>query len=43
MATYNINLDLVRCTDNNSSKTYTNNNETWAIFAAKAVDGCEFK
>ena len=43
MATYNINFDLVRCTDNNSSKTYTNNNETWAIFAAKAVDGCEFK
>ena len=43
MATYNIILDLVRCTDNNSSKTYTNNNETWAIFAAKAVDGCEFK
>ena len=43
MATYNIKLDLVRCTDNNSSKTYTNNNETWAIFAAKAVDGCEFK
>ena len=43
MATYNINLDLVRCTDNNSSKTCTNNNETWAIFAAKAVDGCEFK
>ena len=43
MATYNINLNLVRCTDNNSSKTYTNNNETWAIFAAKAVDGCKFK
>ena len=43
MATYNIVLNLVRCTDNNSSKTYTNNNETWAIFAAKAVDGCEFK
>ena len=43
MATYNIVLDLVRCTDNNSSKNYTNNNETWAIFAAKAVDGCEFK
>ena len=43
MATYSIVLDLVRCTDNNSSKTYTNNNETWAIFAAKAVDGCEFK
>ena len=43
MATYNINLNLVRCTDNNSSKTYKNNNETWAIFAAKAVDGCEFK
>ncbi len=47
MATYNINLDLVRCTDNNSSKTCTNNNETWAIFTAKAVDGlldyCEEK
>lgn len=44
MATYNINLDLVRCTDNNSSKTYTkDNNESWAIFAAKAVDGCKFK
>ena len=43
MATYNINLDLVRCTDNNSSNEYVNNNETWAIFAAKAVDGCTFK
>lgn len=43
MATYPIKLNLVRCTDNNSSKTYTKNNETWAIFAAKAVDGCEFK
>lgn len=43
MATYSIVLNLVRCTGNNSSKTYTNNNETWAIFAAKAVDGCEFK
>ena len=43
MATYNINLDLVRCTDNNSSKTYTNNNETWAIFFFFSVDGCAFK
>ena len=34
---------LVNCTDNNSSKEYVNNNETLAIFAAKAVDGCEFK
>ena len=43
MAVYDIKLDLVNCTDNNSSKEYVNNNETWAIFAAKAVDGCEFK
>ena len=43
MAVFPIKLDLVRCTDNNSSNEYVNNNETWAIFAAKAVDGCEFK
>ena len=43
MAVYPIKLDLVNCTDNNSSTEYVNNNETWAIFAAKAVDGCEFK
>lgn len=43
MSEYPIKLDLVRCTDNNSSKTYTNNAETYAVFAAKAVDGCEFK
>lgn len=43
MSEYPIKLDLVRCTDNNSSKTYTNNAEKYAVFAAKAVDGCEFK
>lgn len=43
MSEYPIKLNLVRCTDNNSSKTYTNNAETYAVFAAKAVDGCEFK
>ena len=43
MAVYPIKLDLVNCTDNNSSTEYVNNNETWAIFAAKAVDGCKFK
>lgn len=43
MAVFPIKLDLVNCTNNNSSNTYVNNNDTWAIFAAKAVDGCEFK
>ena len=43
MSTYPIILDLDNCTDNNSSKTYTNDAETYAVFAAKAVDGCEFK
>ena len=43
MATYPIKLDLVNCTDNNSSKEYVNDGNTWAVFAAKAVDGCEFK
>lgn len=43
MSEYPIKLDLVRCTDNNSSKTYTNNAETYTVFTAKAVDGCEFK
>lgn len=43
MSTYPIKLDLVRCTDNNSSKTCTNDATTYAVFAAKAVDGCEFK
>lgn len=43
MSTYPIKLDLVRCTDNNSSKTYTNDATDYAVFAAKAVDGCEFK
>lgn len=43
MGEYPIKLDLVRCTDNSSSKTYKNNAETYAVFAAKAVDGCEFK
>ena len=43
MSEYPIKLNLVRCTDNDSSKTYTNNAETYAVFAAKAVDGYEFK
>ena len=44
MAVFPIKLDLVNCTDNNNSSTeYVNNNDTWAIFTAKAVDGCEFK
>lgn len=43
MAVYPIKLDLVNCTDNNSSTEYVNNAETYAVFAAKAVDGCEFK
>lgn len=43
MAVYPIKLDLVNCTDNNSSKTYKNDASTYAVFAAKAVDGCEFK
>lgn len=43
MSTYPIKLDLVRCTNNNSSETYTNDSTTYAVFAAKAVDGCEFK
>lgn len=32
-----IKLDSVRCTDNNSSKTYTNNAETCAVSAANAL------
>lgn len=43
MSTYPIKLDLVRCTDNNSIKTYTNDATIYTVFAAKAVDGCEFK
>lgn len=43
MSTYPIKLELNRCTDNNSSKTYKNDATTYAVFAAKAVDGCEFK
>ena len=43
MAVYPIKLDLVNCTDNNSSTEYVNNSDTYAVFAAKAVDGCEFK
>ena len=43
MAEYPIKLDLVNCTDNNSSKTYINDATKYAVFAAKAVDGCKFK
>lgn len=43
MAEYPIKLDLVNCTDNFSCKTYKNDETSYAVFAAKAVDGCEFK
>lgn len=43
MAEYPIKLDLVNCTNNNSSTSYKNDATTYAVFAAKAVDGCEFK
>jgi hypothetical protein len=43
MAEHPIKLDLVNCTDNNSSKTYINDATAYAVFTAKAVDGCEFK
>lgn len=44
MAEYPVKLDLVNCTDNFSSKTYKKNDATtYAVFAAKAVNGCEFK
>lgn len=43
MAEYPIKLDLVNCTDNNSSTSYKNDAVAYAVFAAKAVDGCEFK
>ena len=43
MAEYPVKLDLVNCTDNFSSKTYKNDATTYAVFAAKAVNGCEFK
>jgi hypothetical protein len=43
MAEYPIKLNLVNCTDNNCSTSYKNDAATYAVFAAKAVDGCEFK
>ena len=43
MAVYPIKLDLVNCTDNNSSTEYVNDSSEWAVFAARAVAGCEFK
>lgn len=43
MAVYPIKLKLVNCTDNNSSTTYENDAQTYAVFAAKANDGHEFK
>ena len=41
--TYPIQLQLENCTDNNSSATYTNDASTYAVFAAKAQDGFQFK
>ena len=43
MAIYPIKLNLVNCTDNNSSTTYENDAQTYAVFAAKANEGHEFK
>lgn len=43
MAEYPIKLNLVNCTDNNCSTSYKNDATTYAVFTAKAVDGCEFK
>ena len=43
MASFPIKLELVQCTDNNSSTSYVNDASRYAIFAAKAVDGCTFK
>jgi hypothetical protein len=42
-STYPIQLQLENCTDNNSSTTYTNDASTYAVFAAKANDGFQFK
>lgn len=42
-STYPIHLQLENCTDNNSSTTYTNDASTYAVFAAKANDGFQFK
>lgn len=43
MSTYPIKLDLVHCTDNNSSATYKNDASTYAVFSAKAEDCYTFK
>lgn len=42
-STYSIRLQLENCTDNNSSTTYTNDASTYAVFAAKANNGFQFK
>lgn len=42
MSTYAIHYTFIRCTDNGSSDTYTNDFETWSMLKAKAVDGCYF-
>jgi hypothetical protein len=42
-STYPIHYDFIRCTNNGSSNTYTNDFVTFSMFKAKAVDGCFFQ
>lgn len=42
-STYPLHYNFIRCTDNGSSDTYTNDFVTYSIFKAKAVDGCFFQ
>lgn len=41
-STFNLTYAFTRCTNNGSSNTYTNDNTTYSILKAKAVDGCYF-
>lgn len=40
--TFPINYTFIRCADNGSSTTYTNDFVTYSLLKAKAVDGCTF-
>lgn len=41
-STYDITYTFIRCADNGSSDTYTNDYVTYSVLKAKAVDGCYF-
>lgn len=41
-STYDLTYTFIRCTDNGSSDTYTNDFVTYSVLKAKAVDGCYF-